>query len=520
VEEKKTEMKEKTSRTRWHRLRQAVQALTFAIFLVLLWSTVRDHVLPVNNIFFNLDPLAGLGAMISSRSLIPDLLAGTVIALILAVFLGRAWCGWICPLGTVLDWTPSRKAGKKNPDISPWWRQVKYFLLIVILFGAVFGSLTMMLLDPITIIVRAFANAVIPGLTAIVNGIQASTSDIEFLQPAAQAFNSLVRPWLLTEQPFLWSSLILLGVLVAILALNAVRARFWCRFLCPLGGLLGLISKVSLFRVHSTESHCKSCGSCATVCPTGAIDPEQKYGVSSGECVLCLDCLDSCRFGAFKLGRKQEAKRPHRLDTSRRQFLTAIGAGIIGGLLVKLVPLIDSIKAAFIRPPGTDDSRLMERCIRCGECIRVCPTGTIQPVSSVTSSEHLWTPALNMRTGFCDYSCNACGQVCPTGAITKLTLQQKRTFVIGKAVINTKRCLPYAKLEDCGVCEEMCPVPQKAIRLRARSVKDSQGKTVTVHEPVVSRGRCIGCGICETRCPVAGEAAIRVFTSVNGDGED
>ena len=145
---------------------------------------------------------------------------------------------------------------------------------------------------------------------------------------------------------------------------------------------------------------------------------------------------------------------------------------------------------------------MLSQCIRCGECARVCSTGAIQPNSSVAGWEGLWTPTLIMRLGYCDYTCTSCGQVCPTEAITKLSLTDKQQAVVGIAFIDRYLCIPWAEGRDCIVCEEMCPVPQKAIRLEERLVVHNFGERVTVRLPRVRRPLCTGCGICEYQCPV------------------
>jgi Pyruvate/2-oxoacid:ferredoxin oxidoreductase delta subunit len=142
--------------------------------------------------------------------------------------------------------------------------------------------------------------------------------------------------------------------------------------------------------------------------------------------------------------------------------------------------------------------------------MKVCPTSGLQPVLFESGIEGLWTPHLVPRLGQCDYGCNACGQVCPSGAIPSLSLEQKREAVIGQAVVDRNRCLPWAYGTPCIVCEEMCPRPQKAIRLEEATMLNSQGEEVTVQRPYVMLDLCIGCGICEYQCP-AGEAAIQVY---------
>jgi NAD-dependent dihydropyrimidine dehydrogenase PreA subunit len=134
----------------------------------------------------------------------------------------------------------------------------------------------------------------------------------------------------------------------------------------------------------------------------------------------------------------------------------------------------------------------------------------------------LWTPHLVSRLGQCDYGCHACGQVCPSGAIRPLPLPIKQLTVIGRAYIDVNRCLPWADNIRCAVCEEMCPVPNKAIILRAdggEGENTGQGGRngqalgeVSAPRPYVLSSQCIGCGLCEKRCPLNGESAIRVYS--------
>ncbi|MCJ7735014.1 MAG: 4Fe-4S dicluster domain-containing protein, partial [Anaerolineales bacterium] len=149
-------------------------------------------------------------------------------------------------------------------------------------------------------------------------------------------------------------------------------------------------------------------------------------------------------------------------------------------------------------------------CIRCGECSTVCPTNAIQMAVLEGGVEGFWTPVLVLRNGYCDYSCQACGQVCPVEAIPPLTLEEKRKQIIGKAEIDRTRCLPWAENQECIVCEEMCPIPDKAIRLEEIQVISPGGEVKILQRPHVIRRECIGCGICETKCPLTDEAAIRI----------
>jgi len=492
---------------KWTWLRRTVQTVFLLLFLYLLIITVQGVTgrLP-NDLFFHLDPLNGIASMIASRSWIVPMALG-VITFVLSVAIGRAWCGWICPMGTVIDWIPSRRS-RKNPGISPVWSQGKYFILFAIIIGAALGHLTLNILDPITVLFRTIASVILPGLNWAIEGTTYWLYGFGALQPAVDWFDGVLRGWLLTSQPFYPSNVVLLAVFAAVLVLNAVRSRFWCRYLCPLGGLLGLMSKVSFIRHRVNGEKCIPCKKCATLCPTGAIRPESTFAADMAECTVCLSCVDGCPTNAISFAKERKVMQPQ--DKTRRRFLYSLGAASMLAAFLRFLPSATRTNDKLVRPPGSSEESLYDQCVRCGECVRICPTGVIQPSLTGEPAE-LWTPALKTRLGYCDYSCNSCGVICPTSAIANLPLELKRKTVIGVAKIDQTRCITWVEGRDCIVCEEMCPVPEKAIRLGGGG--RGHGSGIGRH-PQVIEDLCIGCGICEHQCPVAGESAIRVFPPV------
>jgi polyferredoxin len=496
--------KKRTVPKKWRRTRRAAQTLFLLAFLWLLLHTTQAAAgLFPNDLFFHLDPLTAITSMLASRSWIAPMALG-IITLVLAVALGRAWCGWVCPMGTVLDWTPSRRQ-PGNPGVSPRWSQAKYFVFFAVIIGAVLGSLSLAFLDPITLLFRTVASGILPGLSRAVGGMETWLYGIAALRPVAEWADGIFGNWLASSQPFYLPNLALLAFFAAVLGLNAARPRFWCRYICPLGGFLGLISKVSFIRHRVDTEKCISCRKCAAVCPTGAIEPENKFRAEAAECTACLACLEACPVKAISFGRPEKVEPAQ--DKTRRWFLYSLGAATVAAALIRFVPAAAKKAMAAVRPPGSSEASLGDRCIRCGECARVCPTGVIQP-NPAGSPARLWTPSLKTRLGYCDYSCNACGLACPTGAIGDLTLEEKRRTVIGTARIDRTRCITWTENRDCIVCEEMCPVPEKAVRLGGEGQGRGAGGG---RHPQVLEELCIGCGICEHQCPVAGEAAIRVY---------
>jgi MauM/NapG family ferredoxin protein len=317
-------------------------------------------------------------------------------------------------------------------------------------------------------------------------------------------FDTAVRINLLGESRFYLPNLTLLVIFGSVLALNFFSSRAWCRYLCPLGGLLGLVSRISLVRRRVEAGGCISCGRCAAVCHTGAVDAAQGFHSNPADCTNCLDCSGVCPTRVISFG--AGAPAPVAFQPARRQFIGAAGLAVIGAVAVRFLPSPERKLPRAIRPPGATEESMTGKCIRCGECVRVCPTGAIQPVNSASAWPYTWTPHLELRRGYCDYACNACGQVCPTGAVSNLTLEKKRKEIIGIAVIDEKRCIPFKDKKECIVCEEMCPLAPKAVTLK-------QGDW-PVGRPIVDEKLCNGCGICEHQCPVKGESAIKIYRSL------
>jgi ferredoxin len=298
-----------------------------------------------------------------------------------------------------------------------------------------------------------------------------------------------------------------------LVGLNWWAERFWCRYLCPLGGLLGLVSKLSLVR-REVSDECALCARCTHQCPTGTIDPRDDYRSDPAECIVCFDCLTDCtRQGIgfrWQLPRWRPA-RWHDYDPTRRQVLAAAGASAIGVAMAGIEPITQRQPGDMIRPPGAASTEFSALCIRCGACMRVCPTQGLQPSLLEGGVQNVLTPRLVPRLGYCSHGCNACCQVCPTGAIPPLELEEKQRTIIGLARLDQSRCLPWAHDVPCIVCEEACPVADKAILLDDVEAVDAQGHITLLQRPRIVLQLCIGCGICEYQCPMGGESAVRVL---------
>lgn len=514
----------------WSRLRgirQAVQVLALALYVYLLFAALqRRAAFLLADLFFRLEPLAALGAMLASRAWVPRL-ALALVTLGLTLAIGRVWCGWLCPFGTLLEWLRFRST-RRAATLSPHWGMVKNFLLLFILAAALFGNLSLLMFDPLALLTRTMTTAILPALNHAVTAMEVALYPIPFLRPPLDSVEGLLRgPVLPVKQPVFAQNALIAALFAGVLALNALADRFWCRYLCPLGALLGLVSKVSFLR-PVVGAACNRCAQCVGVCRVDAIDTSRGYEIVPAECTICLDCLAACpesgigfRPSTFRQAQDNASseRRWHwspdplrETDPTRRQVLAALAIGAVGVVVLRTDTQAKQPHPLLVRPPGVEDEEaFLARCLRCSQCMKVCPTSGLQPVLLEAGLEGLWTPRLVPRLGYCDYGCNACGQVCPSGAIPSLDLGSKRQAVIGVAVIDRDRCLPWAHGVPCIVCEEMCPTPEKAVRLEEVTGTDDRGEPAVVQRPYVLQDLCIGCGICEYQCPVEGAAPIRVY---------
>ena len=449
-------------------------------------------------LLLQLDPLSA-AAVLASSWLLPAGLAVALAVVALSVLFGRAFCGWICPLGTLhqlTSWLTRPLRGARYHEANrfrPHFR-LKYLLLAALLVAALGGTGLVGLLDPLSLATRSFAAGLLPAAAALFAG-------------SGTRPRTFAGAWLTG------------GLFIGLLLANRWVARWWCRALCPLGALLGLASRNAIFRVHVDPERCNACHRCARDCQ-GADEPFAAHRVC--ECHVCLNCVPACPEDAIRFRPFAAEAAPFGgVSLPRRQL---IGAALAGAAALPLLRATSSeASPEAIRPPGAlPEDAFLARCVRCGACVNACPTSALQPSLTTAGLEGLYTPVLVPRHGWCEPSCTRCGQVCPTGAIAALTPQAKGwtrsgsetaaspRVKIGTAFFDWGRCLPWAMATPCLVCEEVCPTSPKAITLEPADVARTDGRTVRLGRPRLDPELCVGCGLCEAKCPVASPAAVRV----------
>ncbi len=472
--------------------------------------------------FFQLNPLIWLSSLISGHALIKGFWWGLGLLLV-TLFLGRIFCGFICPMGTihhVISWfKPALKAermvqaNQKAPS-----QRFKYFLLIALLVGAFIGLNFIGLMDPISLLFRSLALAVVPGLGTGIRELFGwmANSDIKILNQLSYGGEVLVSPVFGYGYESYRTAWFIGLIFLVVLFLNRFRPRFWCRVLCPLGALLGIFSRFSILRLEKDHKKCTYCKSCAENCQ-GASSPMPGQEWDNAECLMCFNCFDSCPEGALSFRFRWPPLLNRKPDMGRRAVLTGLLAGISLPLLGRLDGQVHKISdPRLIRPPGSlPEKDFLRLCQRCGLCMKVCPTNVINPTLAEAGMAGFWSPHLVMTLGYCEYTCTICGSVCPTGAIRQISVKEKieQPIKIGSAYLDRGRCLPWSGNGPCIVCEEHCPTSPKAIYFQKEVVKGPNGKGTAIKLPYVDLKKCIGCGICEYKCPVKGLPAIRVISA-------
>ena len=447
--------------------------------------------------FLIIDPLVSISTAIAGKSWVWSLTAAGIILLV-CVLIPRGFCGYICPLGTLIDlfdWSIGKRVTHLRVADDGWWVHVKYYLLLATLITAMFGVLISGVVAAIPVITRGMLYLVAPLQTGVMRGWH-------------------------QVPPLHAGHFISIGLFFAVLGLGLLKPRFWCKYVCPSGAVFSL---GNLFRVseRKVEASCINCNKCVEICPFDAIKAD--FTTRTTDCTLCQTCGGVCPTHAIKFVDRWNTVElkvlndppTHETPLGRRGFLAAsvgLAAGTLGGLGVAagtkaFGARLDEPNAFLpIRPPGSvPEQNFLQLCIRCGECFRACPNDVLQSLGFQQGLEGLWTPHVVADWAGCESSCNACTQVCPTGAIRAIPLEEKKVCHIALAIVNQQTCLPYAEREACQLCVDECiAAGYNAIEFtRVGTQADEMGEPIEgtgFLAPVVRPDLCVGCGLCQTRC--------------------
>jgi len=447
--------------------------------------------------FLVLDPLVSICTALASRAWVWSLTAAG--AILLATWLvPRGFCGYLCPLGTLIDlfdWALAGRIRRFRVTRPGWWIGRKDYLLAAVRAASLSGVLLAGYVAAIPVLTRAAAFLLTPVQTGF------------------------ARDW---HQIPSWhiGHFISLALFVLVLALGLLQPRFWCKFVCPTGAVFSLnnLLRTTERKVRQT---CVACGKCVEVCPFDAITPD--FTTRTSDCTFCQTCGGVCPAQSIQfVGRwdRREWKSDGDSSTAepplpRRRFLATtagVAGGVAGGACFAMAARLLATdrdpagRGPVVRPPGSvPEPDFLRLCIRCGECYQACPNNVLQPLGLDRGLDNLWTPHVVADWSGCEPSCSNCGQVCPTGAIRALLLDEKRVARLGLAAIDPQTCLPHAGREACQLCVDECRLAgYDAFEfVRVGTELDAFGALVEDSgflAPAVRAERCVGCGLCQTRC--------------------
>jgi len=468
------------------KIRKVISGILLILFVLLFLGTEKLSV-ALSGILLPFQLAPALAHTITQPESI--FIAGVIFIVVMTLIFGRVYCSFLCPLGTLQDLliAGSRRVNRQaKHSFSQPLNGLRYTLLALTVLSLFIGSLSLVnLLDPYSVTGRIFTTFFQPLL------IQTYNLVIFVLK----FFNIFLYPKQATFIPL--SILTVMAVITLLIVYLALKhGRLYCNAICPVGTLLGLISRLSIYQFTLNQKACSECVRCENVCKAKCIDP-QNASIDMSRCVVCFDCLDACSQATISYQRRKG--RPHdSWSPSRRGFVIGSIAAVAG-----LVTFSSNIRTfpgtrfalahAPVTPPGSVAiQRYTKACTACSLCVSVCPTQVLTPALMDFGLSGLMQPKMNYEKSYCDYECNICSKVCPTGAITPLALDEKKLTQIGEAKLLEDICVVYVDHNNCGACGEVCPT--HAIRFTNKK---------NILYPEIDQQYCIGCGACQLACPTS-----------------
>lgn len=441
-----------------------------------------------------------------------------VLLILLTLVFGRVYCSVICPMGVfqdVISWlSGQRKKKKYRFSYSPAKNILRYTVLTLFVIAVIAGIGSFVaLLAPYSSYGR-IANNLFAPIYQWGNNVFAYFAE----RAESYAFYE-TSVWMKSLPTFV----IAVVTFIAIVVLAWRNGRTYCNTICPVGTVLGFLSRFALFRISIDTEKCNACGLCSRKCKAACIDGK-RHTVDYSRCVACMDCLDTCKHGAISYRWfKQETQTKNaeqtrsvdkeQINEARRSFLTATAILATATTLKAQEKKVDGGLAAIedkkipkratpILPPGALSARDFARhCTACQLCVSVCPNEVLRPSTDLMK---LMQPEMSYERGYCRPECTKCGEVCPAGAIHPITAADKSATQIGHAVWIKKNCIPLTDGVECGNCARHCPAG--AIQMIPSDPQQEDSPKI----PVVNTERCIGCGACENLCPARPFSAIYV----------
>jgi ferredoxin len=431
---------------------------------------------------------------------------GCIVVILLTLLSGRTYCSFLCPLGIGQDLF-SRMGGKIKRKFRRFGFKkphtiIRYSILAIVLGVTILSGIYLVtLLDPYSIFGRFITYFIKPVFLLINNFIAGILGRFDI--------------YTLNHIPIKGFSLLAYAVPVVFFLLvgilSFIKGRLYCNMICPVGTLLGLISKVSLFRIKFIENKCTRCGRCSIVCKSSCID-FLNYDIDISRCVNCFNCTSICPEKALSYSLVSSKNTEHRTDESKRRFVAGtlfmlFGISQFGRGQEKSVPVpkkestVKEPKTSPVCPPGAGSIEdFTKRCTACSLCITACPNNVLKPAVKQYGIAGLMQPVMDYHKSFCTYNCTVCTEICPTNALKPLLLEAKKLTQIGKTNFIKDNCIVKTEKTACGACSEACPT-------KAVYMVPYEGNLMI---PETNQDICIGCGHCEFACPVSPFKAIFV----------